>query len=119
MATALSPSSRNRAAGELLAEGVPAGEIPVRLGQVSEALETVSLLARACEAAKVRAPVISALARLIEGSLPLEDWVRLVRATQPPPARFEGGLWRRIATWMRRVRARRRARRPELSSGTR
>ncbi|MFL5840123.1 MAG: NAD(P)H-dependent glycerol-3-phosphate dehydrogenase, partial [Thermoleophilaceae bacterium] len=37
MATALAPSSRNRAAGELLASGVPAAEIPERLGQVSEA----------------------------------------------------------------------------------
>src|SRR3954468_20243179 len=38
MATALSPSSRNRAAGELLAQGVPAAEIPEKLNQVSEAL---------------------------------------------------------------------------------
>lgn len=115
MATALSPSSRNRAAGELLAEGVAASEIPERLGQVSEALETVSLLARACEAAKVQSPVISALARLIAGTLPLEDWVALVRTKQPAPARFDGGLWRRIRSWFRRGRARRRARRPQLS----
>jgi glycerol-3-phosphate dehydrogenase (NAD(P)+) len=115
MATALAPSSRNRAAGELLAQGVPAAEIPERLGQVSEALETVSLLARACESAQVDAPVISALSRLIEGTLPLDDWVALVRTKQPDPARFEGGLWRRVAAWFRRVRARRRTKRPQLS----
>jgi glycerol-3-phosphate dehydrogenase (NAD(P)+) len=118
MATALAPSSRNRAAGELLAQGVPADEVPERLGQVSEALETVSLLARACEAAQVDAPVISALSRLIDGSLPLEEWVAMVRTKQPEPARFEGGAWRRIASWFRRLRARRRTRRPQLSSTT-
>lgn len=118
MATALAPSSRNRAAGELLAKGVPAAEIPEKLGQVSEALETVSLLARACAAAQVDAPVISALSRLIDGTTPLEDWVALVRTAQPDPARFEGGLWRRIAAWFRRLRARRRTKRPQLSSTT-
>jgi glycerol-3-phosphate dehydrogenase (NAD(P)+) len=118
MATALAPSSRNRAAGELLAAGVPAADIPARLGQVSEALETVSLLARASQSAQVDAPVISALSRLIEGTLPLEDWIALVRTMQPEPARFEGGLWRRIAAWFRRLRARRRTRRPQLSSNT-
>src|SRR5205085_3771747 len=75
MARALAPASRNRAAGELLAQGVPAAEIPERLGQVSEALETVSLLARACEAAGADAPVISALARLVAGEPPLDRWV--------------------------------------------
>ena len=115
MATALAPSSRNRAAGELLAHGVPADEIPGRLGQVSEALETVSLLARACETAQVDAPVISALARLIDGTLPLEDWIGLVRTKQPEPAHFAGNFWRRVASWFRRLRARRRTRRPQLS----
>src|SRR4051794_19469849 len=118
MATALAPSSRNRAAGELLARGVPAAEVPGKLGQVSEALETVSLLARACAGAQVDAPVISALSRLIDGTLPLDDWVALVRTKQPEPARFEGGAWRRVAAWFRRLRARRRTRRPQLSSPT-
>jgi glycerol-3-phosphate dehydrogenase (NAD(P)+) len=116
MATALAPSSRNRAAGELLAQGVPAAEVPGKLGQVSEALETVSLLARACEAAQVDAPVISALARLIAGELPLNDWVALVRTKQPPPARFGGrGFWARLVGWFRRGQVRRRSRRGQLS----
>ena len=88
MATALAPTSRNRSAGELLAEGVPAADIPERLGQAVEALETVKLLARAIERAGLEAPVTSALARLIDGTLPLERWLELVRAKQPPPARF-------------------------------
>jgi glycerol-3-phosphate dehydrogenase (NAD(P)+) len=107
VATALAPTSRNRSAGELLAQGVPSAEIPARLGQAAEALETVPLLARAIERAGVEAPVTSALARLIEGSLPLDDWVALVRARQPePPARFGGGRLRR---WLRRRRRNRRA----------
>jgi glycerol-3-phosphate dehydrogenase (NAD(P)+) len=81
----------------------------------SEALETVSLLARAASTAAVDAPVISALAKLIDGTLPLDDWVALVRTKQPEPARFAGGFWRRVAGWFRRVRARRRTRRPSLS----
>ena len=104
VATALAPTSRNRSAGELLAQGVPSSEIPARLGQAAEALETVPLLARAIERAGVEAPVTSALARLIEGSLPLDDWVALVRARQPAPARFGGG-------WLRGIFARRRRRR--------
>jgi glycerol-3-phosphate dehydrogenase (NAD(P)+) len=102
VATALAPKSRNRSAGELLAQGVPAAEIPGRLNQAVEALETVPLLARAIEAAGVRAPVTSALARLIAGELPLADWVRLVRAAQPEPARFRG----RLRSWWRRLRSR-------------
>ncbi len=90
VATALARESRNRRAGELLAAGVPAADIPARIGQAVEALESVPLLGRALDAAGVSAPVTSALGRLISGELPLDDWVALVRATVPPPA-----LWRR------------------------
>jgi len=104
VATALAPKSRNRSAGELLAEGVPASEIPERVGQAVEALETVKLLAHAIERAGLEAPVTSALARLIEGELPLDDWVRLVRAKQPAPARFGGArrAWARMRAWFAR-----------------
>jgi len=100
VATALARESRNRRAGELLAAGVPASEIPTRVGQAVEALESVPLLARALEHAGVQAPVTSALGRLISGELPLDDWVALVRATVPPPARWrrrpQPGFWRRL-----------------------
>lgn len=99
VATALARESRNRRAGELLAAGVPAPEIPVRIGQAVESLEWVPQLAGALEQAGVDAPVTSALGRLIEGELPLEDWIGLVRATVPPPARWrrpEPGFWRRL-----------------------
>lgn len=90
VATALAPQSRNRRAGELLADGVPSGDIPATIGQAVEALESVPLLATALERAGVDAPVTTGLARLISGELPLDEWVALVRATVPPPAR-----WRR------------------------
>ena len=54
VATALARESRNRRAGELLAAGVPASEIPARIGQAVEALESVPLLARALERGRVR-----------------------------------------------------------------
>ncbi|HEY4895033.1 MAG TPA: NAD(P)H-dependent glycerol-3-phosphate dehydrogenase [Solirubrobacteraceae bacterium] len=100
VATALAKESRNRRAGELLAAGVSAAEIPARVGQAVEALESVPLLARALEQAGVGAPVTGALGRLISGELPLDDWVALVRATVPPPAlwrrRPKPGFWRRV-----------------------
>jgi glycerol-3-phosphate dehydrogenase (NAD(P)+) len=103
VATALARESRNRRAGELLAAGVPAAEIPELIGQAVEALESVPLLARALERAGVGAPVTSALGRLISGELPLDEWVALVRATVPPPARWRRrprpGFWRRA--WLR------------------
>jgi glycerol-3-phosphate dehydrogenase (NAD(P)+) len=104
VATALAPSSRNRSAGELLAQGVPAAEIPERIGQAVEALETVRLLARAVERAGLEAPVVTALAHLIDGSMPLDDWIEMVRAKQPPPARFSRPRtwWARLRDWFRR-----------------
>ena len=102
VATALAPMSRNRRAGELLAEGVPAAEIPARIGQAIEALESVPLLARALERAGVEAPVTTALRRLIEGDLPLEKWVAQVRATVAPSARWvRRGFWRRVRARIR------------------
>jgi hypothetical protein len=50
-----------------------------------------------------RAPITSALGRLISGELPLDDWVALVRATVPPPARWRRprpGFWRRAWRWV-------------------
>ena len=102
VATALAPTSRNRSAGELLAAGVPAAEIPGRLGQAVESLETVPLLAHAIESQGIQAPIVSALAKLIDGSLPLEEWVAHVRVTQPEPA----PPVTRLSAWWRRLKAR-------------
>jgi glycerol-3-phosphate dehydrogenase (NAD(P)+) len=110
VATALAPQSRNRRAGELLAQGVPTAEIPERIGQAVEALESVPLLARALDRDAIDAPVTRGLARLISGELPLYQWVELVRTTVPLPARRRVGvrvqpgfwrqLWTRIRGWL-------------------
>ncbi len=116
VATALAPQSRNRRAGELLAAGVPSAEIPARVGQAVEALESVPLLARALVAAGVNAPVTAALGRLISGELPLDDWVALVRTTVPPPARFgREGFWRRVWRRLRGVLPAGRRRRAQIA----
>jgi glycerol-3-phosphate dehydrogenase (NAD(P)+) len=109
VATALARESRNRRAGELLAQGVPAAEIPVRIGQAVEALQSVPLLALALERGagatheRDTAPITTALGRLIAGELPLADWVALVRTTVPRPARLRRAAatsrWRRF--WSR------------------
>ncbi|MBV8734195.1 MAG: hypothetical protein JO120_05380, partial [Solirubrobacterales bacterium] len=99
VATALAPQSRNRRAGELLAHGVPASDIPARVGQAVEALETVPLLARALAHAGVDAPVTAALGQLIAGELPLDEWVAVVRTTVPPPARWRPAM--RLGWWQR------------------
>ncbi|MEA2354617.1 MAG: glycerol-3-phosphate dehydrogenase [Solirubrobacteraceae bacterium] len=116
VATALAPQSRNRRAGELLAEGVPASEIHGRVGQAVEALESVPLMALALERAGFDAPVTGALARLISGELPLEDWVALVRATVPPRAGWgrpsSPGFWLRFREWLGRPLGRGRSTRP-------
>jgi glycerol-3-phosphate dehydrogenase (NAD(P)+) len=106
VATALAPQSRNRRAGELLADGVPAAEIHGRIGQAVEALEAVPLLATALARGGVDAPVTAALGRLIAGELPLDQWVELVRATVPPPPRWRTpvrpGFFRRLLARLRR-----------------
>jgi glycerol-3-phosphate dehydrogenase (NAD(P)+) len=110
VATALAPTSRNRSAGELLAQGVPAAEIPERLGQAVESLETVAQLAQAVQRAGIPAPVLSALASLIDGTLPLEEWVARVRTRQPEPPTRRG----RFVEWLRRFWRRLRQPRPAL-----
>jgi len=89
---------------------VPTAEIPERVGQAVEALETVPLLARALAHAGLDAPVTDGLAKLIGGELPLDDWVALVRTTVPPAASWRrplvaNGWWGRVRLWFSRRRA--------------
>jgi len=116
VATALAPQSRNRRAGELLARGVPAADVPGQVGQAVESFDLVPLLARALDRAGVDAPVTDGLARLIAGELPLDEWIALVRTTVPPPAARRDGFWRRLWTRIRGVF--RRERRPGLPPGS-
>jgi glycerol-3-phosphate dehydrogenase (NAD(P)+) len=95
VATALAPQSRNRRAGELLAQGVSAAEIELQVGQAVEALESVRLLAQAVRRGGFPAPVTVGLSQLISGELPLEDWIALVRTTVPMRT-GRRGWWRRL-----------------------
>ncbi len=120
VATALATESRNRRAGELLAHGVGASEIPHRVGQAVEALQTVPLLAHALHTAGLRAPVTSALAGLIQEEIPLEEWVSVVRTTVPqPPARrrAQAGFWRRLFERIRETFTPKRRRSHEIFTG--
>jgi glycerol-3-phosphate dehydrogenase len=80
LATVMAPHSRNRRAGELLANGVPADQIEAVLGATAEGVRSVPLLAEACERAGVDAPATRALAALVEGRIRPEAWIEDVRA---------------------------------------
>jgi glycerol-3-phosphate dehydrogenase (NAD(P)+) len=81
-ATVLAPSGRNRRAGELLGSGTPAAEIPVLIGQASEGLDAVPLLAEAITAAGGPADALSGLAALIRGEIDTEAWVASLRRVE-------------------------------------
>jgi glycerol-3-phosphate dehydrogenase (NAD(P)+) len=78
-ATMMAPTGRNRRAGELLGTGTPADQIPEKIGQASEGLDTTPLLAEAVAAAGVPAEALEGLAALIRGEVGAEDWVAGLR----------------------------------------
>jgi glycerol-3-phosphate dehydrogenase (NAD(P)+) len=81
-ATVLAPKSRNRQAGELLGAGVPAEKIRSRIGQASEGLDSVPLIAETVTAAGIEAPGLQGLAALIEGSIDPDEWVAGLRRAE-------------------------------------
>jgi glycerol-3-phosphate dehydrogenase (NAD(P)+) len=81
-ATVLAPSGRNRRAGELLGRGTPAGEIPALIGQASEGLDAVPLLAAAIDASGSPAEALGGLAALIRGEIDTEAWVDSLRLVE-------------------------------------
>src|SRR5665811_1463685 len=88
-ATLLAPSGRNRRAGELLGRGTPAAEIPALIGQASEGLDAVPLLAAAVASSGRPAEALDGLAALIRGEIDAEAWVaglRLVERTRKAAA---------------------------------
>jgi 1-acyl-sn-glycerol-3-phosphate acyltransferase len=78
VATVGASGSRNRRAGELLAQGVPSTEIVKALGQTAEAVDSVPLLAHVARDARVEAPALNSLAALVEGRIPPERWTATV-----------------------------------------
>jgi glycerol-3-phosphate dehydrogenase len=78
VATLTGHSSRNRRAGELLAQGMPAKEISRALGQTAEAVDTIPLLATVARNERIPAPAIEGLAAFVEGRLEPDSWTALV-----------------------------------------
>ena len=81
-ATVLAPSGRNRRAGELLGRGTPATEIPALIGQASEGLDAVPLLAQAISDSGSPADALNGLAALIGGEIDAEAWVAGLRLVE-------------------------------------
>jgi glycerol-3-phosphate dehydrogenase len=82
VATVVAAGSRNRRAGELLAQGIPPEEIGAVLGQAAEAVDSVPLLANVARAERLQAPALEGLAALVEGRIDPERWTATV--TEPP-----------------------------------
>jgi glycerol-3-phosphate dehydrogenase len=82
VASAVAPNERNRRAGELLAQGVPAAEIDDALGHAVEGVDAAPLLASAARDAQLDTPALDSLAALIEGRIEPEQWTATV--TEPP-----------------------------------
>jgi glycerol-3-phosphate dehydrogenase (NAD(P)+) len=78
----LAAHSRNRRAGELLAQGVAPAEIPQILGQVPESLDAVPVLARAMSEAGVRSTATAQLAALAEGRIGAAQWAEMAQRTR-------------------------------------
>ena len=81
-ATVMAPTGRNRRAGELLGRGTPASEIPAKIGQASEGLDAVPLLAEATSASGGSSAALSGLAALIRGDIDAEAWVAGLRRVE-------------------------------------
>ncbi len=78
VATVLAECSRNRRAGELLGQGVAVASIADAIGQSSEALDGVGLLARTLRRAQVPAPTLELLAALVGGRIDADAFTAAV-----------------------------------------
>ena len=87
VATVMADGSRNRRAGEMLAQGMPAEDIDSALGQTAEAVACVPLLAERVQAAGVDAPALRGLAGVIEGEVEAASWTESLTAPRPAPKR--------------------------------
>jgi glycerol-3-phosphate dehydrogenase len=81
-ATVMAPTGRNRRAGELLGQGTPAAEIPGLIGQASEGLDAVPLLAEAISTAGCEAEALTGLTALIRGEIDPDAWIAGLRQVE-------------------------------------
>ena len=82
VATCTSRHSRNRAAGALLAEGVPASEIEARIGMVVEGLATAPSVHRLGREHGVSLPITEAVCGVLD-EIPLGDAIAGLLAREP------------------------------------
>ncbi len=87
VATVVADSSRNRRAGEMLAQGIPAAEIGRALGQTAEAVDSVPLLATVAKQEHLEAPALDGLAALVEGRIEPERWTATLTEPSRPKRR--------------------------------
>ena len=80
--TVVAANSRNRRAGELMAAGRPIGEIEPALGQAVEGLDALPLLAYAMREHRIKGPMTSGLAEVVEGRADAEAWAAGVTAPE-------------------------------------
>jgi 1-acyl-sn-glycerol-3-phosphate acyltransferase len=80
VATVVAEGSRNRRAGELLGQGMAAESIGDELGQSSEALDGVALLARTLRREGVPSPTLDRLVALVDGRIDPEAFTAHVTA---------------------------------------
>jgi glycerol-3-phosphate dehydrogenase (NAD(P)+) len=83
VATVGSSNSRNRRAGELLAQGVPGEEICHALGSTAEAVDAVPLLAHVARDEHLSTPALNSLAALVEGKIAPERWTATITTARP------------------------------------
>ncbi|HWF56565.1 MAG TPA: 1-acylglycerol-3-phosphate O-acyltransferase [Solirubrobacteraceae bacterium] len=81
VATVVARGSRNRRAGELLAQGVPTEQIGPLLGHAVEAVDAVPLLTSVAREAGLQTPALDGLAALVDGRIEPEQWT--ARVTSP------------------------------------
>ncbi len=86
VATVTAAGSRNRRAGEMLGQGMPADRIGAALGQSSEALDGVGLLAATMRREGVPSPTIDRLAALVDGRI---DPASFTAGVTAPGGRFQ------------------------------
>jgi glycerol-3-phosphate dehydrogenase (NAD(P)+) len=84
VASVVSTSSRNRQAGELLAQSVPAAKIGNALGEAAEAVDSAPLLATVARASRLNAPALENLAALVEGRIEPEQWTATMTESGQP-----------------------------------
>jgi glycerol-3-phosphate dehydrogenase (NAD(P)+) len=84
VATVVAEGSRNRRAGELLGQGMSASSIGDELGQSSEALDGVGLLARTLRREGVPSPTLDRLVALVDGRIDPQTFTADVTAPGGP-----------------------------------